>query len=230
LKPHLCKQWCIARVDGEFLARMDNVLQLYALPYNEQYPLICFDERPCQLLGDTHGPLPMAEGRSKRQHYGYERKGTCSMLVAFEPGAGKRFVQVVEQRTKKEYAAFMSELAAQYPNAKRITIIQDNLSTHKKGAFYENLPANEAFQLAQLLDFNYTPVGASWLNMVEIELSVIAKQCLHRRIPTVEKLTSEVTQLVKERNEIKATVNWQFTRQKAQEKLAKWYDKIYSKT
>lgn len=208
---------------------MDNVLQLYALPYDEQYPVICFDERPCQLLGDTYAPLPMTKGRSKRQHYGYERKGTCSMLVAFQPGAGKRFVQVVEQRTKKEYAAFMNELAKQYPNAKRITIIQDNLSTHKKGAFYEHLPADEAFQLAQLLDFNYTPVGASWLNMVEIELSVIAKQCLHRRIPTVEKLISEVTQLVKERNEIKATVNWQFTRQKAQVKLVNWYDKVYSK-
>ena len=208
---------------------MDNVLQLYALPYDEQYPVICFDERPCQLLGDTYAPLPMTKGRSKRQHYGYERKGTCSMLVAFQPGAGKRFVQVVEQRTKKEYAAFMNELAKQYPNAKRITIIQDNLSTHKKGAFYEHLPADEAFQLAQILDFNYTPVGASWLNMVEIELSVIAKQCLHRRIPTLEKLTSEVTQLVKERNEIKATVNWQFTRQKAQAKLVNWYDKVYSK-
>lgn len=208
---------------------MENVLQLYAMPYDEQYPVICFDERPCQLLGDTYAPLPMTKGRSKRQHYGYKRMGTCSMLVALEPKAGKRFVQVVEQRTKKEYAAFMHDLAKQYPNAKRITIIQDNLSTHKKGAFYEHLPPDEAFQLAQRLDFHFTPVGASWLNMVEIELSVIAKQCLHRRIPTVEILTSEVTQLVKERNEIKATVNWQFTRQNAQTKLASWYDKVCPK-
>jgi hypothetical protein len=209
---------------------MDDVLQLYALPYNEQYPVICFDERPCQLLDDVYIPLPMKKGQVKRQHYGYKRMGTCSLLVAFEPAVGKRFVQVVEQRSKREYADFMNNLAKQYPNANRIIIIQDNLSTHKKGAFYENLPTDEAFQLAQLFEFHFTPVGASWLNMVEIELSVIARQCLNRRIPTVEKLTKEVTQLVNERNNHSATVNWQFSRQIAKEKLANWYNNARLKT
>jgi hypothetical protein len=223
LKPHLKKQWVISKFDAEFLARMEHVLHLYHLPYNPAEPVICFDERPCQLIQDVLSPLPMKPGRVKRQDYNYKRNGTCSLLVAFEPLKGLRIVEVVEKRTKVEYARFMQRLLGHYDDAKCIHIIQDNLSTHTKGAFYEAFPAGVAFEMGNKTQFHFTPVKASWLNMVEIELSVLARMCLNRRIPSIEILTSEVKQLVKERNEIRATVNWQFTVQNARSKLRKHY-------
>ena len=202
---------------------MEHILYLYNLPYDSDEPVICFDERPCQLIQDILTPIPMKKGRPKKQHYGYKRNGTCSTLVAFEPHRGFRMVQVMEKRTKVQYAQFMQKLAGLYPKAKRIHIIQDNLSTHTKGAFYEAFEAKEAFDLAQKFQFHFTPVRASWLNMVEIELSVMARMCLNRRIPTIEILRSEIEQLVKERNESQTTVNWQFTVKNARSKFEKYY-------
>ena len=223
MKPHLKKQWVISKFDAEFLARMEHILHLYHLPYNPAEPMICFDERPCQLIEDVLSPLPMKAGRVKRQDYGYKRNGTCSLLVAFEPLKGLRIVEVVEKRTKVEYARFMNRLIEQYSDAQCIHIIQDNLSTHTKGAFYEAFPATMAFEMARKFQFHFTPVKASWLNMVEIELSVLARMCLNRRIPSIEILSAEVEQLVKERNESGASVIWQFTVQNARAKLRKHY-------
>ena len=223
MKPHLKKYWVISNFNAEFLASMEHLLHLYQLPYNPQEPLVCFDERPCVLIEDTLVPLPMKAGKPQRQHYGYKRNGTCSLFVAFEPLTGKRWVKVFEKRRKIDYAHFMSYLSGQFKNTKKIHLIQDNLGTHTKGAFYEAFPAQKAFKLAQNFEFHFTPVKASWLNMVEIELSVLARQCLNRRIPTIEILTSEIKQLVKERNEVNATINWQFSIEKARNKLQKHY-------
>lgn len=217
------KQWVISKLDAEFIARMEHLLYLYHLPYDPQQPIICFDERPCQLIEDILVPVAMKPGQAKRQHYAYKRNGTCCVLLAFQPLTGYRMVQVVERRTKVEYAQFMQQVVQKYPKAKRIHIIQDNLSTHTKGAFYEAFPASKAFELAQKTQFHFTPVKASWLNMVEIELSVLARMCLNRRIPSKELLTTEVEQLVKERNEAKATINWQFSVDVARLKLKKHY-------
>lgn len=207
---------------------MEDVLHLYNQPYDAQRPLICFDERPCQLLEEVWQPLPMKMGKVKKQQYSYRRKGTCCLLVAFEPHTAQRWVWVVQQRTMKEYALFLAFIAAQHPGALTIRWVQDNLSTHKKGAFYGHLPAEKAFALAQLFEFHFTPVNASWLNMVEIELSVIARRCLKQRIASMEELTSAIDQLVKERNELKATVNWQFSIPLARKNLKRWYDSSLS--
>lgn len=223
MKPHLKKQWVISKINSEFLARMEHILHLYNQPYNGKEPLICFDERPCVLIEDTLVPLAMKAGKTKKEHYGYKRNGTCNLLVAFEPLTGKRWIQVYKKRTKVEYAKFMKYLLDQFKDVRKINLIQDNLSTHKKGAFYEAFPAEKAFHMAQKIDFHFTPVKASWLNMVEIELSVLARMCLNRRIPSIEILTSEIKQLVKERNEVCATVNWQFSVNKARVKLHKHY-------
>lgn len=205
---------------------MEHILDLYHLAYNPQEPVICFDERPCQLIEDILAPLPMKPGKTKRQDYGYKRNGTCCVLVAFEPLLGYRFVRTTNKRTKIEYAQFMQQLLLQYPKAERIHIVQDNLNTLTKGAFYEAFPANIAFEMAQKIQFHFTPVKASWLNMVEVELSILARRCLNRRIPTMEILNAEVEQLVKERNQARATVNWQFTIRNARKKLGKYYSNI----
>lgn len=224
LKPHLKKQWCIGKITSEFLWQMEDILNIYEKPYNKEYPVICFDERPCQLLEDIIMPLSMKPGKVKKEDYHYERNGTCSILIAFEPLKGSRFVHIRNQRTKKEYALFMKELAEKhYPNAKKIILIQDNLNTHNPGSFYEISSPEKAFKLTQRFEMHYTPKKASWLNMAEIELSVISKQCLDRRISNIKLLEKEVLALAKERNLKKATVNWQFTKNNARIKFKKFY-------
>lgn len=223
MKPHLKKYWVISDFNSEFLARMEHILHLYRLPYNPKEPLVCFDERPCVLIEDVLVPIGMKEGRVKKEHYAYKRNGTCSLLVAFEPLTGKRWVRIYEKRTKIEYAQFMDYLLGQFNDIDKLHLVQDNLSTHKKGAFYELFPARKAFEMAQKINFHFTPVKASWLNMVEIELSVLARKCLNRRIPNLEILASEIKQLVKERNDASATINWQFSINKARNKLSKFY-------
>ena len=188
---------------------MEWILHLYHLPYNPREPVLCFDERPCQLIREVLQPIPMKRGRVARQHYGYKREGTCCALVALEPLQGFRMVEVYEKRSKVQYAHFLNMIAQQYPQATKIHLIQDNLSTHKKGAFYKAFPPEEAFVLANKFQFHFTPVKASWLNMVEIELSAIARLCLNRRIPEMSILTKEVKQLVKERNRDQIKIHWQ---------------------
>ena len=170
---------------------MEQVLNIYEKPYDPRRPVICFDERPCQLLGDVLMPIPMKPGRVERQDYHYKRNGTCVVLMAVEPLAGHRVVKVTKRRTKKDYAKFMKNLAEQYPDAEKITLIQDNLNTHNPSSFYEIFSAPEAFALSQRFEMIYTPKKASWLNMAEIEFSVLSRQCLNGYIPSREFLASE---------------------------------------
>jgi len=228
LKPHLQQTWCFGRLDAAFLARMEHLLALYGLPYDEAYPLICFDERPCFLIGDTLVPVPMRPGKQRKQHYEYEKLGSCALLAAIEPLTGRRLGQVHPQRTKREYTQFCQALAAQYPDAIQIRLVQDNLNTHNASAFYEHLPAEEAFALAERFELIYTPKSASWLTMIECEFSVLARLCLNRRIATIEKLRTETLALLAERSAKAIKINWQFSIQAARSKLNSHYTKVHS--
>ena len=207
---------------------MEQLLWLYALPYDPTYPLFCFDERPCFLIGDLVATTALQSGRVRKEHYAYEKLGSCSLLAAIEPLTGFRLGQVHLQRTKKEYTLFMQALAAAFPDAEKIRGIEDNLNTHDVSAFYEHLPADEARVLAERFEFYYTPKTASWLNMIEIEFSALARQCLHRRIPTVEILEQEVLTLLSERMAKGIKINWQFSIQTARTKLNSHYVKVHS--
>jgi len=198
-------------VTGQYLARMEDLLHLYGLPYDEQRPVICFDELPVQLLGEVVAPLPMKAGKPTRFDYEYEREGTACLLVAFEPLTGRRLVETSRHRTKADYCRFMQRVAALFPRAEKVLLVQDNLNTHNASSFYENLPAEEAFVLAQRFEMHYTPKKGSWLNMAELELSALSRICLARRIASIEELDREVQALVKERNELKVKVEWQFS-------------------
>ena len=205
---------------------MEELLALYAEAHDPQLPVICFDERPCFLLGEAVAPLPMTTGQVAKEHYAYQKHGSCALLAAIEPLTGQRLAQVTAQRTKKEYTAFCQALVAAWPEAKKIRLVQDNLNTHNASSFYENLPAEEALALAQKLEFHYTPKAASWLNMIEIEFSALARECLERRLATQEILEREVLALVKERTEKPIKINWQFSITAARTKLNKHYERV----
>jgi len=198
---------------------MERILWLYALAYDPDYPVVCFDERPCFLIGDKVDPIAMQEGKVRKEHYAYEKNGSCTLFAAIEPLTGNRLGQVHRYRTRKEFTLFCQTLSAIYPDAKKIRLVLDNLNTHNSGAFYANLPADEAFALAQRFDFWFTPKSASWLNMIEIEFSALARLCLHRRIPTMEKLESEVLTLIADRRQKQIKINWQFSIETCREKL-----------
>ena len=203
---------------------MEDILELYEQPYDRRRPVICFDERPCQLLGDVLMPIPMKPGRATRHDYEYERKGTCCILLAFEPLRGWRFVQVRQQRTALDYAAFMQELVTTYyPAVDRIQLVQDNLNTHPPGAFSHALASQEAFEWAQKFTLHYTPIKGSWRNMAEIELSALARQCLDRRIGDMETLAKEAIIWSSNRNKARKTARWKFTKNDARRKLQKKY-------
>jgi hypothetical protein len=209
-----------------FLARLEQILWLYAQAYDPDYPVVCFDERPCFLIGDKVEPIAMTTGKVRKEHYAYEKNGSCTLFAAIEPLTGKRLGQVHRFRTRKEFTLFCQALAALYPDAKKIRLVLDNLNTHNEGAFYAHLPADEAFALAQRFDFWFTPKSASWLNMIEIEFSALARLCLHRRIPTIEKLESEVLALIAERREKQIKINWQFSIETCREKLNSRYSVV----
>lgn len=213
-------------MDATFIARMEQILHLYALPYEAHYPVVCFDERPCFLIGEAVAGLEMKAGQVARQHYAYEKNGSCVLLMAIEPKTGKRVAQVRDRRTKLDYAHFLKEVAAPYPKAKKIRVVQDNLNTHSISAFYEAFSAEEAFALSQRFEFYYTPKKASWLNMIEIEFSALSKQCLNRRIATKEQLESEVLAIVKEREEKGIQIDWQFSIERARNKLNRHYQQV----
>lgn len=205
---------------------MEHLLWLYALPYDPTYPVVCFDERPCFLIGETIEPIGLKSGQPLKEHYAYDKKGSCALLAAIEPLTGMRLAQVHPRRTKREYMLFCRELAAQYPNALRIRLVQDNLNTHNASSFYEYLPAADAFALAHRFEFHYTPKSASWLNMIEIEFSALARGCLHQRIPTMEELEQQVLALVSERHEQRIKINWQFSIETARTKLSRHYANV----
>ena len=207
---------------------MEQLLWLYTLPYDPQYPVVCFDERPCFLIGERIEPRVMQTGQVRREHYAYEKHGSCALLAAIEPLTGFRLAQVHPQRTKKEYTWFCQALAREFPKAIKIRLVQDNLNTHDVSAFYENLPADEARALAERFEFYFTPKSASWLNMIEIEFSALTRLCLARRIPTIEQLEREVLALVAERKSKKIKISWQFSLRSARTKLNSHYVKVHA--
>jgi hypothetical protein len=208
---------------------MEDVLDLYAQPFDPKQPVVCFDERPCFLIGETVEQLDMKAGKAAREHYAYKKNGSCALLMSIEPKTGKRVAHLFDQRTKREYAEFMKELAACYPQAEKIRVVQDNLNTHSTASFYERFAADEAFRLAQRFEFHYTPKSASWLNMIEIEFSALSKQCLNRRIATKTELNGELMANVKERQKKKIKIDWQFSITSARQKLNRHYCQVQTK-
>jgi hypothetical protein len=221
--------WCIGRITGEYLSRMEDLLALYHLPFDAKRPVVCLDELPFQMLGEVVEPLRMKTGSVKKFDYEYERGGTASVFVAFEPLTGRRLVRVYERRTKADYCRFALEAAEVWASAEAIVLVQDNLNTHHAGSFYENLPSSEAYALTKRFEMHYTPKKGSWLNMAELELSAISRQCLARRIPDIETLSRELESIVKERNELEIKVKWQFTVENARERLNRHYENVISK-
>ena len=209
---------------------MEDVLDIYHLEYDSTRPVICIDELPFQLLDDKISPIRMKSGKIKKVDYEYKRCGTASVFLAFEPLTGKRLVRVYRQRTRVDYCRFQKEVVKFWSEAESIVQVQDNLNTHNAGSFYENLPPEEAFQMMKKFEFHYTPKKGSWLNMAELELSAISRQCLRgRRISQIEVLSNELEALVKERNRLEIKVNWQFAKEKARDKLKRHYEKAVSK-
>ncbi len=208
---------------------MEAILHLYTLPYDVQRPLVCFDELPVQLLDDVVAPLPMQANKPQRVDYEYARGGTAALLVAFEPLTGTRLVETSRQRTKADYCRFMQRVAALFPMAEQIVLVQDNLNTHHASSFYEHLVPEDAFALAQRFEFHYTPKKGSWLNIAELELSALSRICLARRIGSFEDLDREIQILVDERNQLGIKVEWQFSLTRARKKLRRHYQKVQSK-
>ncbi len=202
---------------------MERILWLYAQPYNPKRPVVCFDERPCFLIGERVEPIAMQTGQVRKEHYAYEKNGSCALLAAIEPLTAKRVAEVYQQRTSKEFTLFCQLLSQAYPEADKICLVLDNLNTHTIASFYKHLPADEAFALAQRFEFWHTPKSASWLNMIEIEFSALARLCLNRRIPTIEDLTSEVLALLDERMRKGIKINWQFSIAVCRQKLNSRY-------
>jgi hypothetical protein len=208
---------------------MEEVLHLYSLPLDEKRPIVCFDELPVQLTGNVVEPLEMKPGKPARFDYEYKRGGTASLLVAFEPLTGKRLVETSRKRTRADYCRFQQRVAEAWSQADKIVLVQDNLNTHNAGSFYENLSAEQAFELAQRFEMHYTPKKGSWLNMAELELSALSRVCLGRRIGTTEELDREIQAIVKERNDAAVKVEWQFSISQAREKLSRHYENVISK-
>jgi transposase len=224
LKPWQKDMWCIPKVDGAYVARMEDVLDLYAEEPDPQYPVVCFDESPTQLIGEVREPIPAAVGQPERYDCEYRRNGTANLFVFLNAHKSWRHVKVTDHRTAADFAHCMRDLVdIHYPRADLIRVVLDNLSTHTAGALYETFPAHEAHRVLQRLEFHYTPKHASWLNMVEIEIGVLRGQCLDRRIGERKRLVSEIKAWEKQRNDSGVRVEWMFTTERARLKLARAY-------
>lgn len=217
--------WCLpGKVGADFIWRMEAVLDLYAEPYDPKHPVVCVDERPCALRADVRPSLPCTPGQVRREDYEYERLGGCTVFLAFQPLGGWRHGTVSWERKKANFAEVIRELAdVHFPEAETIRLVVDNLTTHTPAAFYDTFGAEEGRRLRQKVAFHYTPKHASWLNMVEIELSILVKQCLRRRIGSMETLAREVAAWERQRNAQHATVDWRFDVPAARTKLARFY-------
>lgn len=208
---------------------MEEVLDLYAEPYDPARPVVCFDEMPVQLIGETRPPLPTAPGRPACRDYEYVRHGTCNVFVAVEPLRGRRQLTVTARRTRADFARQMQWLVdVAYPDATTIRVVLDNLNTHTAAALYDTLPPAEARRLLRKLEFHYTPPHGSWLNMAEIEFSVVQRQCLARRIADPTTLQQELAAYARQRNTTRATITWQFTVDNARVKLHRLYPSLPS--
>ena len=206
---------------------MELVLDVYKMPYNEDFPVVCMDESPKQLIKETRLPEERKPGCDAREDFEYERCGVANIFMVNEPLSGKRFVSVTETKTKKDWAMLMKDIADKhYPNAKKIRLVSDNLSTHKPAALYDKFRPEEAKRIWDRFEFIHTPKHGSWLNMAEIELNVLMRQCLNRRIDNIETMKEEVNAWQQDRNNKNATINWQFTNDKARVKLIRLYPTI----
>ena len=224
LKPWQREEWCIPAVSAEFVAAMEDVLDLYEEPYDPQRPTVCFDETSTQLIGESRIPLPARPGRRERFDYEYRRNGTRNLFMLCEPLRGWRHVAVTERRRMGDFAHQMRWLADEaYTKAEKIRVVLDNLNTHRPASLYETFDPAEARRILKRLEFHYTPKHGSWLNMAEIELSVFSRQCLNRRIPDGVTLTRELAALVRRRNEAHATIAWRFTTSAARTTLRHLY-------
>lgn len=208
---------------------MEEILALYSQPQDEDYPLVCFDESAKQLTKETHQPEAMTSGKPAREDYQYERNGTANLFMFSAPLEGWRHVAVTERRTQLDDAAQMKWLVDEaFPQAQKIRVVQDNLNTHVPASLYKAFPPSEALRILQRLEFHYTPKHGSWLNMAEIEWSVLARQCLKRRIPEQESLASEIALWEAQRNQVAATIDWQFTTADARIKLKHLYPSFHA--
>ena len=224
LKPWQRKMWCVPKIDGDYVARMEDVLDLYAEVPDPMRPVVCFDESPVQLIGETRQPLPATPGQVERVDYEYRRCVTVNLFVFLDAHRPWRKVNVTDRRTAKDFAVCMRELVdVDFPQAERIRVVMDNLSTHTPGALYEAFPPDEAHRLLERLEFHFTPKHASWLNMVEIEIGVLKGQCLDRRIDDRARLEQEIAAWERERNAAGVRVRWMFTTEKARTKMGRAY-------
>lgn len=224
LKPWLKKMWCIPKVDHEFVARMEDVLDLYAQPHDPKYPVVCFDETPRQLIGESRVPVPAKPGVRRRVDYEYVRNGTANVFMMLDVHRPWRCAKVTDRRAAPDFAECMRDLIdVHYPKAEVIRVVLDNVSTHSAGSLYAAFEPAEARRILRKLEFHYTPKHASWLNMVEIEIGVMVSQCLDRRIATKAILAAEVAAWNRARNRDRARVRWMFTVDRAREKLGRAY-------
>jgi len=206
---------------------MENVLDVYKRPYSAEYPVVCMDESPKQLIGETRITNRMKDG-CKLMDYEYSRKGVCNIFIANEPLAGKRIVKVTKRKTKVDWAEFIKDIDDHYPKAKRITLVMDNLNTHKPGSLYERFSPIEAKRIWDRFEFIFTPKHGSWLNMAEIELNVLNGQCLNRRIDNMETIINEVDAWQNHRNNKNSKINWRFTTKDSRIKLKRLYPSIFN--
>ncbi len=224
LKPWRKDMWCIPRVDGTYVARMEDVLDLYGEAPDPKRPVVCFDESPTQLIGEVRQPIPAKPGQLERYDCEYRRNGTVNLFVFLDVHRPWRRVKVTDQRAARDFAECMRELVdIDYPQAEQVRVVLDNLSIHSPGALYDTFPAPEARRILRRLEFHYTPKHASWLNMVEIEIGVLRTQCLDRRIADREYLVSEVAAWEQQRNAKGARIKWMFTTERARTKLLRAY-------
>ena len=216
--------WCIGTLTEEYRRRMYDLLALYAKPLRRDEPVVCIDEKSLQLLGHSRAPLPMVSGVAAKQDYEYTRHGTTNLFVAVEPKAGQRVVSVTEHRGKVDFVAFIDELlSGTYAAARRVHLVLDNLNIHFRKCFDDVLGKRAATTLLRRVQFHYTPKHASWLNMAEIEIGILSRQCLNRRIPSRQGLRFEVDAWQSARNALQRTIEWNFTRQDADQKLGRHY-------
>ena len=224
--------WCIpSKEDAEFAACMEDVLDVYGLPYDPMRPVVCMDEKPYQLLGDVRQPLPVRPGGDRKTDSEYVRNGTCSIFAFVEPLGGRHHVSVHEHRTANDWAMEIKYLSDKmYPNAEKIILVMDNLNTHKPASLYKTFPPAEARRIIKRLEIHYTPKHGSWLDMAEIELNVMTRQCLSRRIETIGLLRKELAAWETERNQNRAKIQWHFQTGNAREKLISLYPTLISAT
>ena len=213
--------------NADFAAAMEKVLDVYRRPYDEDFPVVCMDETPRQLIRETRVPIPAGPGQPARHDYEYARCGTCNVFMAAEPLAGRRLTKVTERKTKIDWAQFLGDIAARYGDATKITLVMDNLNTHRPGALYEAFPPPQAKALWDRFEFVYTPKHGSWLNVAEVELNVMIRQCLNRRIDCIEVLRREVAAWQASRDSVKAKVDWQFTTDDARIRLKRLYPTLH---